>query len=93
MGHGNCVAQRLSKEERALSSAYKRGLWRRVKDLKKEVRRYRSFVKAALQKRCRVNIRMSPQDLEGIQQRALEEGMPYQTLIASVLHKFVTGSL
>ena len=41
----------------------------------------------------RVNIRLSSIDLSDIQVRALEEGMPYQTLIASVLHKFVSGRL
>lgn len=41
----------------------------------------------------RVNIRLSSADLLGIQAKALEEGMPYQTLIASVLHKYVTGRL
>jgi predicted DNA binding CopG/RHH family protein len=46
-----------------------------------------------MQKNKRINIRLSAQDLEGIQQRALEEGMPYQTLIASVIHKYVAGGL
>jgi len=41
----------------------------------------------------RVNIRLSAGDLQDIQVRALEEGMPYQTLIASILHKYVTGRL
>ena len=41
----------------------------------------------------RVNIRVSSVDLLDIQARALEEGMPYQTLIANVLHKYVTGKL
>jgi hypothetical protein len=41
----------------------------------------------------RVNIRLSSGDLSDIQVRALEEGVPYQTLIASVLHKYVAGRL
>jgi len=41
----------------------------------------------------RVNIRLSSGDLSDIQVKALEEGVPYQTLIASVLHKYVTGRL
>jgi predicted DNA binding CopG/RHH family protein len=41
----------------------------------------------------RVNIRIARRDLEGIQKRALAEGIPYQTLIASVLHKYVSGRL
>ncbi len=41
----------------------------------------------------RVNIRISSRDLEGIRERALEEGIPYQTLIAAVLHKYLSGRL
>ncbi len=41
----------------------------------------------------RINIRISGRDLTAIQRRALEEGMPYQTLVASILHKYVSGSL
>ena len=41
----------------------------------------------------RINIRISGRDLAAIQRRALEEGMPYQTLVASILHKYVSGSL
>lgn len=41
----------------------------------------------------RINIRISPRDLEAIQRRVLQEGMPYQTLVASVLHKYVSGGL
>jgi hypothetical protein len=40
-----------------------------------------------------VNIRLSSPDLLDIQARALEEGIPYQTLIASVLHKYISGRL
>ncbi|MEZ5691583.1 MAG: CopG family antitoxin [Rickettsiales bacterium] len=46
-----------------------------------------------LKKDARINIRISESDLEGIKIRAAEEGIPYQTLIASVLHKFVSGRL
>ncbi len=41
----------------------------------------------------RINIRISGRDLAAIQRRALEEGMPYQTLVASILHKYISGSL
>ncbi len=49
--------------------------------------------RATATKDRRVNIRLSSGDLQDIQARALEEGIPYQTLIASVLHKYVTGRL
>ena len=41
----------------------------------------------------RINIRISSRDLQAIQSRSLQEGMPYQTLIASIIHKYVSGSL
>ncbi len=58
-----------------------------------EQTRLRAAARATASKNRRVNIRMSAGDLQDIQVRALEEGLPYQTLIASVLHKYVTGRL
>lgn len=60
---------------------------------KAELQRLRAAARATAIKDKRVNIRLSSVDLLDIQARALEEGMPYQTLIASVLHKYVTGKL
>ena len=60
---------------------------------KEELARFRAAARATATKDRRVNIRLSSGDLLDIQTRALEEGIPYQTLIASVLHKYVTGRL
>ena len=60
---------------------------------KAELQRIRAAARATATKDKRVNIRLSSVDLLGIQAKALEEGLPYQTLIASVLHKYVTGKL
>lgn len=60
---------------------------------KAELQKMRAAARATAVKDRRVNIRLSTVDLLGIQARALEEGMPYQTLIASVLHKYVAGRL
>lgn len=60
---------------------------------KAELARLRDAARATAVKDKRVNIRLSSADLQGIQAKALEEGMPYQTLMASVLHKYVTGKL
>jgi predicted DNA binding CopG/RHH family protein len=84
---------KLTKTEKELERSYERGEWKPVSNRKGEIRRYQSYVRDALQKSKRINIRLSPQDLEGMQQRAVEEGIPYQTLVASVIHKFVTGRL
>ena len=60
---------------------------------KSELAKFRAAASATFLKEKRVNIRLSTPDLMDIQARALEEGLPYQTLIASVLHKFVSGRL
>ena len=51
------------------------------------------YAKATFRKDRRLNIRLSSKDLEAIQKRALAEGLPYQTLIASLLHKYASGRL
>ncbi len=60
---------------------------------REELARLKAAARAKAIKDRRVNIRLSSGDLSDIQVRALEEGIPYQTLIASVLHKYVTGRL
>ena len=60
---------------------------------KAELKKFRDAARATLAKDRRVNIRLSSSVLAGIQARAMEEGLPYQTLIASILHKYVTGRL
>lgn len=57
------------------------------------IENYRGSARATLLKDCRVNIRLSSTLLAGIRSRAAEEGLPYQSLIASILHKFVAGRL
>jgi predicted DNA binding CopG/RHH family protein len=78
--------------EREVLAAYETGKLRSVAT-KAELAKLRSAARATAIKDRRVNIRLSAGDLQDIQVRALEEGMPYQTLIASVLHKYVTGRL
>ena len=84
---------KLTQEERALRIAVERGEWRSVKDLEKVRARYQGYARATLKKDRRINIRLSTKDLETLQMLAIEEGIPYQTLIASILHKYVSGSL
>ena len=82
---------KLTKEEKKLERSFARGEWKSVP--KSEVRRYQGYFREAVKKSRRINIRLSPIDLEGMQKRAVEEGIPYQTLMASVIHKYVTGRL
>lgn len=83
----------LKKDEREIAASVERGEWRSAPALKRERERYRGYAKATFKKDRRVNIRISSKDLEALQKRALEEGIPYQTLIASLLHKYVAGRL
>jgi predicted DNA binding CopG/RHH family protein len=82
-----------NKLEEEILASFERDEWQSVPNLKQEIARYASYAEASLVKNKRVNIRISSRDLEDIQARAAEEGIPYQTLMASVLHKFVTGRL
>ena len=60
---------------------------------RRDLQRYLRYARNTFRKNRRVNIRMSQNDLETLQTRAVQEGIPYQTLIASVLHKYVSGRL
>ena len=82
---------KLDKEEKDLLDSYDRGEWKSVKNLKEEIEKHRIYARQTLKKDKRVNIRISSMVLEEIQTRAIEDGMPYQTLISSILHRFVTG--
>lgn len=82
-----------SKEEKDILDSVERGEWKTISNFKKEARRYQDYAKATFRKDKRVNIRLSQKDLVNIQKKALQEGLPYQTLISSILHKFITGQL
>jgi len=84
---------KLSKEEKTILESVERGRGKSVPRLEKEAKRYQDYARATFRKDKRVNIRISERDLVKIRQRALEEGLPYQTLISSILHKFVGGRL
>jgi len=77
--------------ERDILQAYDKGQLRSTNPSKAERRKFQASARATFIKDRRVNIRLSSPDLMDIQARAAEEGVPYQTLISSVLHKFLTG--
>jgi predicted DNA binding CopG/RHH family protein len=70
-----------------------RGEWQSVDNLKAEIKKHQQYARNTLRKDKRVNIRISSKDLEAIQAKAVEDGIPYQTLMSSVLHRFVSGRL
>jgi predicted DNA binding CopG/RHH family protein len=84
---------KLSKEDKTLLESVEKGEWKSVQGVKGKIKKYQEHAKATFRKDKRVNIRMSQKDLTDIQKKAIEEGLPYQTLISSVLHKFIAGRL
>ena len=83
----------LDQEEKDILDAFDKGEFKPVKNKKAEMARLRQYAVNTMQKNKRINIRLSERDLFGIQARATEEGLPYQTLISSILHKYLAGSL
>jgi len=83
----------LDDEERDIIESVERGEWTSVKNLKEEIKKHQQYAKNTLRKDRRVNIRISSRDLEALQSKAVEDGIPYQTLMGSVLHRFVAGRL
>ena len=84
---------KLSTEEKGILKSVEAGDWRSVRNKKKESERFQAYAKETFRKDRRVNIRMAGRDLEAIQKRAMLEGLPYQTLISSILHKYAAGRL
>jgi predicted DNA binding CopG/RHH family protein len=80
-------------EELEILQAWDAGLLKPVGDMAKQIAAHRAVAEATFKKDQRLNIRISSRDLKNLQARALEEGIPYQTFAASVLHKYVSGHL
>jgi predicted DNA binding CopG/RHH family protein len=81
----------LDKEEKYLIDSYERGKWKSVK--KKEPAKYVKAAKESIAKNKRINIRLTSKDYNDIQVKAIKEGIPYQTLISSIIHKYNKGEL
>jgi predicted DNA binding CopG/RHH family protein len=84
---------KLTKEEKGILDSVERGEWKRIPNFKREATRYKAAARATLRKDKRVNIRMAERDLVRFQKTAVHEGLPYQTLISSILHKYINGRL
>ena len=81
----------LEDEEIELLNSLESNEWNSVENLKDEIASHQVIAGNTLKKDKRVNLRMSSKDLEDIKTYAIEEGLPYQTLMSSVLHKFISG--
>jgi len=85
-------AKYLEKDEVELANSLENEEW--ASDLtKKERKQYEEYARYSLNKQKRINIRMTERDLKKIQARAIEEGLPYQSLISMLIHKYNEGKL
>jgi len=80
-------------EEKELMESIEKEEWVSVDNLKEEIDKAKKAARATVIKSERMNIRMTPNDLRRLKIRAMEEGMPYQTLVSSIIHKYLTGQI
>ena len=83
----------IDKEERDLMESIESDEWRPVKNIKQEKEKAMAAARNTLKKDKRINLRLTQKDYQQIQIKAIEEGIPYQTLISSIIHKYLNGSL
>lgn len=85
------MAHKLDKEEQVLLASFENDEWQSVSGLKAEKKRFQAMAKQTFNKTKRVNLRLTEWDFSVAHSRALEEGLPYQTLLSSVIHKYLSG--
>ena len=84
---------KLDHEEQELLQSLENDEWESVENLKDEIRFHQDIAKNTLAKDKRINIRLSSNDLEALKTNAVELGLPYQTLVSSILHQYASGRL
>jgi predicted DNA binding CopG/RHH family protein len=87
------MKNRLTEEEQEILDSFERGEWTPVKDLSKRKKELIRYAGNTFKKDKRLNIRISERDLNELQKKAVSEGLPYQTFVSSIIHKFVNGKL
>ncbi len=78
----------LDKEEEQILKDFEDGKYVRVKDFEQEKKRLQEIARNTLNKTKNINLRLSQRDLQKLKAKAAEDGIPYQTLLGSVLHRF-----
>ena len=81
----------LNKEEKGILDSFNKDEWKSVSNISERKSELSEYARATIRKDKRVNIRIAERDLRELQRIALREGLPYQTLISSILHKYVNG--
>ncbi|NBS32887.1 MAG: antitoxin [Planctomycetia bacterium] len=85
--------KKLDQEEAELLASVERGEWNRTDAAAQHMGELEAVARGTVRKDKRVNIRITARDLAHLQRAALEEGIPYQTFISSILHKYISGRL
>jgi len=80
-------------EENDLLQSIEKDEWKSSKNKNQLIKELKETATNTMLKDQRMNIRIGKRDLDGIKEKALEEGVPYQTLVASIIHKYVNGKL
>jgi predicted DNA binding CopG/RHH family protein len=81
------------KEEKAIVDAYEKGKMTLSTPTKKEIEAIKATARKTLVKDKRITIRLYEHDYQGIQKKAMEMGIPYQTLISGIIHRYIEGEL
>jgi predicted DNA binding CopG/RHH family protein len=81
------------KEEKIIVDAHEKGIMKLSKPSKKEIEAIKATAKKTLVKNRRITIRLYDHDYQGIQKKAIEMGIPYQTLISGIIHRYIEGDL
>jgi predicted DNA binding CopG/RHH family protein len=81
------------RKEKEMLASLERGEWKSVKNLHEEIKKARAAAVATAKKDARMNLRISRRDMIALKSKALKEGIPYQTLVAGIIHKYVEGRL
>ena len=84
---------KLTKEEKEILDSFEKGEWVPVTNLTQRKKELSAYARNTLKKDKRLNIRISERDLIELQRKAVKEGLPYQTYISSIIHKFINGAL
>jgi len=87
------MKSKLDNEEKEILKDFEEDRFVEIPDMEEEIKKHAEYARATFLKNKRINIRISQKDLESIQRKALEEGIPYQTLISSLLHRYINGKL
>ena len=84
---------KLTTEEKEILDSFEKDEWVPVTNLTKRKKELMAYARNTLRKDKRLNIRISERDLLELQKKAVNEGLPYQTYVSSIIHKFINGNL